>query len=163
MPKLKGITLSYLLRCDPLGNGSAAVFRREVFEDIKFQDNLFGSVEDFYFDEQFRRSGGDVDCWLRIVTQTSWLLEGIPEALTLYRVNTGGLSANLLQQIESVEVEKVIEKTRFYAPQLSDRWEDVVRAYHLRCVARNAVRLKVGSMAVKLDSPIFNYLLAHYA
>jgi protein gp37 len=65
-------------------------------------------------------------------------------------VNTGGLSANLLQQLESQEVEKVIEKTRFYAPQLSDRWEDVVRAYHLRCVARNAVRLKVRSMAVKL-------------
>jgi len=42
-----------------------------------------------------------------IAIQTHWLIEGIPEAL-MYRVNSGGLSANLLKQLESLE--KVIER-----------------------------------------------------
>lgn len=53
MPKLKGITTPYLLCRNPVGNGSAPVVRSEVFEAIKFQDNLHGTVEDFYFDEHF--------------------------------------------------------------------------------------------------------------
>jgi len=147
MSKLKEITPPCLLRDNPIGNGSAAVIRREVFEAIKFQDNLYGKVEDFYFDENFRQAE-DIDCWLRIAIQTNWQFEGIPEALTLYRVNLGGLSANLLKQLEYLE--RVIEKTRSYAPELIAQWEGPAKAYHLRYLARSAVRRQAGSMAVKL-------------
>lgn len=147
MPKLKKITTSYLLCRNPVGNGSAAVIRREVFEAIKFQDNLHGTVEDFYFDEHFRRTE-DLECWIRISIKTDWQIEGIPEALTLYRVNSGGLSANLLQQLDSWE--KVIEKTRSYAPEIVTQGEKLGRAYQLQYLARNAVRLQAGAMAVKL-------------
>ncbi|NEO69728.1 glycosyltransferase family 2 protein [Moorena sp. SIO3H5] len=147
MPKLTNITISDLFRESPIGNGSAAVVRREVFDIIKYQDNLYGSTEDYYFDEHFRRAE-DIECWLRIAIKTDWKIEGIPEALTLYRINTQGLSANLLKQFESLE--QMIEKTRSYAPKLTSRWENISRAYQLRYLARSAVRLKVGSDAVRL-------------
>lgn len=147
MPKLKGITTPYLLGRNPVGNGSAVVIRRSVFEAIKFQDNLHNPVEDFYFDEHFRRSE-DMECWIRISIKTHWQIEGISEALTLYRVNSSGLSANILQQLDSWE--QVIEKTRSYAPKIVTRWEKQARAYQLQYLARNAVRLQAGSMAVKL-------------
>jgi len=147
MPQLKGITTPYLLCRNPVGNGSAPVIRREVFDAIRFQDNLHGTLEDFYFDEHFRQSE-DIECWIRISIQTDWQIEGIPEALTLYRVNSGGLSANMLKQLDSWE--KVIEKTRSYAPEIVTQWEKLARAYQLRYLARRAVRLQDGSMAVEL-------------
>lgn len=147
MPKLKDITSAYLLHCNPVGNGSAAVFRRETLESIKFPDNRYGPVEDFYFDDRFYLSQ-DIECWLRISIQTPWQFEGLPEALTLYRVNSLGLSMNFLQKVEYWE--KILEKTRSYAPELIDQWGNSSRAYHLRYLARSAVRLKDGSIAVKL-------------
>ena len=156
MPRLKEITPSYLFRDNPVGNGSAAVIRREVFETIKFQNNLHGTMEDFYFDENFRQAE-DIECWLRIAIQTNWQIEGIPEALTLYRVNSGGLSANLLKQLEFYE--KVIEKAESYAPELLAQLGSMARAYHLRYLARSAVRMQSGSMAKKL---IHQALAAHW-
>lgn len=147
MPKLEGINPADLFRSNPIGNGSAAVIRREVFEAIRFQQELHGSVEDCYFDEQFRRSE-DIECWLRIAIQTDWQIEGLPEALTLYRVNSGGLSANLLSQLESSE--KVIEKIFSYAPELMKKWEKSARGYQLLYLARSAVRLQAGEIAVEL-------------
>jgi hypothetical protein len=63
-------------------------------------------------------------------------------------VNSGGLSANVLQQLDSWE--KVIEKTRSYAPEIITQWETLARAYQLRYLSRRAVRLQDGAMAVKL-------------
>lgn len=147
MPKLKGITAPYLMCRNPIGNGSAPLIRREVFEAIKFQVNLHGDVENCYFDECFRRSE-DIECWIRIVLQTNWGIEGIPDALTLYRVNSNSLSADVLKQLESWE--QVIEKTRSYAPDTVTKWEHTARAYQLRYLCRRAIRLKEGRMAVKL-------------
>ncbi|MEC4816490.1 MAG: glycosyltransferase family 2 protein, partial [Scytonema sp. PMC 1069.18] len=146
-PKLTKITIPDLLRENVVGNGSSAVLRREVLEDIKYQDNLYGTVEDFYFDEQFRQAE-DIECWLRIAIQTKWCLEGLAEPLTLYRVNSGSLSANTVKQLEYAE--KLIEKVRKYAPELISKWESLIRAYQLRYLARSAVRRKAGSIAVKM-------------
>lgn len=134
-----------LCRC-PVGNGSTVVIRKEVFEDICFQDNLHGTTENFYFDEGFRRSE-DFECWLRIAITTNWKFEGIPEALTLYRVNLSSLSADLLKQLESWE--QVIEKTRSYAPEQVDRFLSLARAYNYRYLAHRAVMMRENSMAVR--------------
>lgn len=144
MPKLKVITPPCLLLDNAVGNGSAPVMRREVFEAIKFSD---GTTEDCYFDEQLHHVE-DLECWLRIAIQTHWQIEGIPEALTLYRLNSRGASTNLIRQFECWE--KVLEKTRSYAPQLIAQWENPAKAYQLRSLARSAVRLQAGSIAVKL-------------
>ncbi len=155
MPKLKNITTDLLLHCNPVGNGSAPVIRREALEAIKFQDVVHGFHEDYYFDEQFRRAE-DIELWLRITIQTPWQIEGIPEVLTLYRVNTQSLSANLQEQLESWE--KVINKTKSYASELVSRWEKPAKAYRLQILARSAIRQKAGSVAVSL----FNKALMVY-
>lgn len=150
-PKFQKITPAYILCRNPIGNGSAGVIRREAFEAIKFQDSLHGTIEDFYFDERLRHPNADatdLDCWLRIAIQAAWEVEGIPEPLTLYRVNSGSLSANMLKQLEAIE--KVIEKTRLYAPEIVARWGNRARASYQRHIARRAVSLKSGSMAVEM-------------
>jgi glycosyltransferase involved in cell wall biosynthesis len=147
MPKLKDIDPVHLLCRNPVGNGSAPVIRRQVFEEIQFIDDLHGSPEFCYFDEHLRQSE-DIECWLRIALKTNWSLEGLPEPLTLYRVNTGGLSASLFKQLASWEA--VIEKTRGYAPRLIDQWGSLARAYQLRYLARRAVQLRDAKLALKL-------------
>ena len=156
MPKLKRINLSYLLRCNPIGNGSAGVIRRKVLEDIKFTHQRHGNLEDCYFDEQFRVSGGETDFLLRILIQTKWKIEGIPAALTLYRVNSGGMTANLLKRLQSASQE--VEKTRSYAPELNLHWHGAIKAYYIRYLARSAVRFRKGKTSVKLiHQALHNY------
>jgi glycosyltransferase involved in cell wall biosynthesis len=142
----KEITIGHMLCRCPVGNGSTAVIRKQVFEAIRFQDHLHGTVEDFYFDENFRRSE-DFECWLRIAIKTNWQFEGIPEALTLYRVNLDSLSADLWKQLESWE--QVIEKTRSYASEQIDCYLKPARAYNYRYLAHRAVMLRANSMAVE--------------
>lgn len=147
MPKLTDITPEYLFCRNPISNGSSVVIRRTVFEQIKFEENLYGEVEDFYFDDSFRQSE-DIECWLRIALQTDWKIEGIPEALTLYRVNMGGLSANILKQYESWE--RILVKTQAYNPEFVEQWGNKARAYQLRYLARRATRGRQPEVAVKL-------------
>lgn len=146
MPKLKEITPELIFCRNPIGNGSAPVIRREAFDTIKFQDRLYEPGKYFYFDEQLHHFE-DVECWLRISLKTSWQVEGIPEALTLYRVNLKGASTNVSKQLE--DLEKVIEKTRAYAPELVARCANRARAYELRFLARRVVSLRNGKAAVK--------------
>lgn len=154
MPELTNIDVACLLRGSPIGNGSAAVIRREVFAAIQYQDNLYGTVEDFYFDDRFRQSE-DIECWLRIVLQTPWKIEGIPDVLTFYRVNSGGLSANFLKQFDSWE--KVFEKTRSYAPEKVAHLENMARAYQLRYLARSAVRMRSSAAKSLINRALLTY------
>jgi glycosyltransferase involved in cell wall biosynthesis len=147
MPKLTDITPEYLFCRNPISNGSSVVIRRDVLREIKFQENLYGEVEDFYFDDRFRQSE-DIECWLRIALQTNWKIEGIAEALTLYRVNMGGLSANILKQYESWE--QILVKTQVYNPEFVEKWGDKARAYQLRYLARRATRQRSPKIAVSL-------------
>lgn len=147
MPKLREITPGYLFCRNPISNGSSVVIRREVLDAICFQDNVHGEVEDFYFDDHFRQSE-DIECWLRIALQTSWKIEGIPEALTLYRVNLGGLSANILKQYESWE--RIVTKTQAYNPDFVAQWAGPARAYQLRYLARRAANQRSREMATQL-------------
>lgn len=147
MPKLKEITPAHLLLENVVGNGSAAVIRKEVIEAIRFSKKNHGVWKDYYFDEDLHHLE-DGEFWLRIAIQTDWLFEGISAALTLYRVNPEGASTNLLKQFESLE--QVIEKTRSYAPELIANWEKPAKAYNLRILARSAIRLRAGAMAMQL-------------
>jgi glycosyltransferase involved in cell wall biosynthesis len=147
MPKLTDITPGHLFCRNPIGNGSAVVLRKAVLEEIKFQDNFYGEVEDFYFDDSFRQSE-DIECWLRIALQTAWKIEGIPDALTLYRVNMGGLSANILNQYAAWE--RILAKTLTYNPEFVAQWGNRARAYQLRYLARRAARQRSTKVATQL-------------
>lgn len=147
MPRLDHVPAGYYLCRNPIGNGSAPVVRREVFEDIAFEQTLHGEKEVAYFDERFRQSE-DIECWIRIRSTTFWRIEGLSEALTLYRLNSGGLSADIPKQLATWEA--VIEKTRIYAPELIREHGAMARAFQLRYLARQAIRLRDGRLAVSL-------------
>lgn len=145
--KIKSITPPYILRRNPIGNGSSPVFKRQVFEDIEFRDTLHGVEETFYFDESFKRAE-DVECWLRIALETDWLCEGIPELLTLYRIHPGGLSASVLLQYEYLE--KIIDKYSAAYPDVFASSIGLARAYYQRYIARRAVSVRDSKLALEM-------------
>jgi glycosyltransferase involved in cell wall biosynthesis len=147
MPKLTNITPEYLFCRNPISNGSAVVIRQAVFEQIRFTANLYGETEDFYFDDTYRQSE-DIECWLRIALQTDWQIEGIPDALTLYRVNGDGLSANVLKQYEAWE--RILAKTQTYNPEFVRGCGNKAKAYQFRYLARRATRQRTPKLAVDL-------------
>ncbi|MCU0567592.1 MAG: glycosyltransferase [Oculatellaceae cyanobacterium Prado106] len=144
--KLNDITVADLFRSNLVGNGSAAVFRRSALDAIATQSDRYGTLETFYYDEDLRRTE-DHEILLRIALLTAWQIAGIPQALTLYRVNAQGLSAHLVKQQEAWEL--ALAKIRSYAPTASVQWEQMSRAYQKLYLARNAVRLHLGSDAVQ--------------
>ena len=147
--KIKNITPLDILCRTPIGNGSAAVFRKDVFSQIAFSVEVDSTIEEHYYDEKFRESQ-DVECWMRIAIQTHWIMEGLSEPLTLYRVNSHGISANLDKKINAWE--RLLNKVRTYAPSEMEQWERPAMAYHCRHLARRAVTLKDGKRAMKLFS-----------
>lgn len=147
MPKLTGITAEHLLCRNPIGNGSAPVIRRSVFDDIEFTENLYGEDEKFYFDDQFRQSE-DIECWIRIASLTDWDIEGLTDPLTLYRLNSGSLSANIPKQLATWEA--VMKKASGHSPELIEKEGGLARAFQLRYLARQAIRLQDGKMAVSM-------------
>jgi glycosyltransferase involved in cell wall biosynthesis len=141
-PRLKNVTAAHILKRNPIGNGSAPVLRREALRDIASQP--FGSPHIFYFDETFRQSE-DIECWLRLALLTDWDIEGIPGALTQYRVAIGGLSANTERQLASWE--NVMTKLRPVHPDFFEKNEPAARAYQMRYLARRAISAGDGALA----------------
>lgn len=142
-PKLHNITAADILKRNPIGNGSSAVFRRDVFRDIGYihHENVSGLC---YFDECFRQSE-DIECWLRIALTTDWIFEGIAGTLTRYRIVGGGLSAQTERQLASWE--NAIRKLRPLDPAFFAAHEAAARAYQFRYLARRAVSGGEGRLA----------------
>ncbi|MBR9825708.1 MAG: glycosyltransferase [Alphaproteobacteria bacterium] len=145
-PKLRNIEPQDIFLRNPVSNGSTPVIRRQVFTEIA-RPSPDHPGEDVWFDESLRQSE-DIDCWLQIALSTSWKFEGIPGPLTLYRVNAGGLSANVVKQFESWLY--VRDKVRDLAPDFAHRWEATAEAFQLRYLARRAVRMRDRGLAFDL-------------
>ncbi|WP_373084802.1 glycosyltransferase family 2 protein [Zhongshania sp.] len=143
-PKCEGISAQDIFCRNPVGNGSAPVIRRETLNDIKFTRPESGHDDTMYFDESFRQSE-DVECWLRIALSTKWKFAGLSEALTWYRVNGEGLSANWRRQLESWE--RSVENNRKIDPVFIAKWEGLARAYQYRYLARRAVQSRDSESA----------------
>ena len=142
-PRLRGVTAAHILKRNPIGNGSSAVIRRAVFDDIAYVHHEAYSAFS-YFDETFRQSE-DIECWLRIALLTDWDFEGIRGLLTYYRVAGDGLSAKTERQLDSWE--NVIAKHRSLHPAFFARHEPAARAYQLRYLARRAISNGDGKTA----------------
>ncbi|MCT7995077.1 glycosyltransferase family 2 protein [Laspinema olomoucense] len=147
MPRLNNIEPHHILCRNPIGNGSVPVIRRAALEAIKHPSSRNNGASMAYFDESLHNLE-DVECWLRIALQSEWQVEGIPEALTLYRVNLAGASTKVDQQIASLE--KMLLKTGTYAPELVAEWGSMARAYQIRFLSRRMVSLGNGKKAVQL-------------
>lgn len=144
-PKLFDIRAEDVFLRNPIGNGSAPVIRRETLNDIVFKNK---TDEDCWFDESFRQSE-DIECWMRIVLTTTWKFEGVDDVLTLYRVNEGGLSANIMQQFESWK--RMCGKVKLANPEFHEKWSRLSEAFQLRYLARRAARMRCGGTALQLS------------
>jgi len=146
-PQLTGITALDLVTRNPVGNGSTPLMRRAALKDIAHPHPAGLHADTCWFDEELRQST-DIECWLRLSLTTDWRIEGIGEALTGYRVNPHGLSANIPRQLENWT--RMMEKTAAYAPRFVARHGALARAYQLRYLARRAVSLRDPVLAWRL-------------
>lgn len=136
-PKLEGIDAGYILCRNPIGNGSAPVFRAQVFDDIAYIIETPHGPERWFFDETFRY-GEDIECWMRIAALTKWGFAGLAEPLTLYRMVPGTLSANTDKMYEHWM--RMLSRVEDYAPDLAQAYGNKARAYQIRYYARRAVQ-----------------------
>ena len=134
-PRSNNFDIDHIFCRNPVGNGSAPVIRREVFDSIVFLDQDL--QRDCWFDESFRQSE-DIECWTRIAATAGWTFSYIDEPLTRYRVATHGLSAGVEKQLATWR--KFRAKVGTYAPALNQRSGDLAEAYQLRYLARRLVQ-----------------------
>jgi hypothetical protein len=134
-PRLKGVTASHIFKRNPIGNGSAPVIRRAVFDAIAYRPSQ-ETERDWYFDETFRQSE-DIECWLRIALTTDWMFEGLEGQLTQYRIASGGLSAATDRQLAAWE--RMVTKLSAISPQFFAQHVSAARSYQLRYLCRRAV------------------------
>lgn len=129
VPRLRDLDDYYLYCRNPITTGSTAVFRREIFDHHRFDEKMVGAL------------GGneDVDCWLRIAfaPPAKWRFEGIPELLTFYRVNPGGLSNDYTKHFASAKY--TWAKSFKYAPEVARKYAKLAEAFQLRFYARRAI------------------------
>ncbi|MEM9571309.1 MAG: glycosyltransferase family 2 protein [Pseudomonadota bacterium] len=150
-PKLKNVTPRDVFLRNPVGNGSAPVLRRAVFEDIAYLNPDREELD--YFDDGFRQSE-DIECWCRIALTTDWGFEGIKGAHTLYRINEGGLSANIVKQFATWS--RVRDRVASLDPGFARDHGPFAEAYQLRYLARRAVRMGEGALAWSLLKDAFS-------
>lgn len=142
-PKLTHISASDIFCRNPVGNGSAPVFRASALASIAKVINKRW----YYFDEKLRQSE-DIELWVRMILQGDIKFEGLAQGLTYYRVNDGGLSANIDKQLASWEA--AVQGNRENFPEFFDQYYSLALAYQKRYLARRAVRSRDGKVAIKL-------------
>lgn len=146
-PRLGTVSASHVFCRNPIGNGSAPVIRAELFDDVKVEVFEDKNVRNTYFDESLRQSE-DIDFWLRVALDSHWMIEGIEGIYTFYRVNAGGLSANLDKQFGFWQ--QSVSKHQRKHPAFFARWYRLACAYQLRYLARRAISANNGRTAVSL-------------
>ena len=150
-PRSRAITARHMFLRNPVGNGSAPVFRRAALAALAYRPSR-ETERDWVFDETFTQSE-DIECWMRLMLTTDWGVEGLPDPLTLYRVNGTGLSAGTERQLASWE--RMVEKLSGIAPDFIARHAPAARAYQLRYLARRAVSARDGDRARDLITRSF--------
>ncbi|MFV0368734.1 MAG: glycosyltransferase family 2 protein [Hyphomicrobiaceae bacterium] len=145
-PKLDGVDAAHVFCRNPVGNGSAPVIRRAALDEVAFFITALEGARECWFDESFRQSE-DIEMWTRMAALTHWRFAGIPEALTYYRVNTGGLSADVEKQFESWS--RMRDKIATIAPRLVAAHGQRAEAYQRRYLARRLVMNGEGRKALR--------------
>jgi hypothetical protein len=132
-----------LFLSNPVGNGSAAVARRDALEAIA-ADGEHGRE---YFDPRLA-AVEDVDAWWRIAWQTPYHLSCLPAALTHYRQRGGAITMDPERMLRGWEA--AVEKARQYAPPHVLAHLPAARARLLRYLAGRAVAAGDGAAAWRL-------------
>lgn len=131
-----------------MGNGSNAVLRKAVLDGDDSDPESYPAVHGFR--EELRRAE-DYELWSRIASTTRWKLACLPRPLVRYRINPGGLSAqlHLQRQYHFLAMARIAS----YAPDEAEslRCRAVAHAYwHQARTAATQHLARVGTKAVKL-------------
>lgn len=145
-PKLTGVTARDIFCRNPVGNGSAPVIRKSALDTVAYPHPTEPD-RTCWFDETLRQSE-DIEMWLRLALVGGVMFEGISPVLTEYRIGSGGLSAQIPRQFETWR--GVADRVAGYAPAFAKAHVARARAYQLRYLARRAVQLGDGAMALRL-------------
>lgn len=145
-PRLSQIDAAYVLKRNPIGNGSAPVMRREALNCLRHR-GPDPDDRDWWFDETYRQSD-DIEGWTRFAVLSDFKIEGVPGLLTQYRINPHGLSANVDQQLQTWE--RMLAKLATIAPDLVEHHGPAARAYQLRYLLRRAISAKDAKTAYRL-------------
>lgn len=142
-PKLTNIRSKDILCRNPVGNGSAAFIRSSLLNKVACSSSGREGVPQ-YFDQRLRQSE-DIEFWLRCALDFDAKFEGVAAALTLYRINEGGLSANLDKQYESWECAMSFHRVKH--DKFFFKWFELAEAYQFRYLARRAVQSNLPEQA----------------
>lgn len=144
-PKLENITFKDVLCRNPVGNGSAPVIRKAALLSHGFKTDQIKHNQ--IFDESLRQSE-DIELWVRMAVAKANSFEGISSPLTYYRVNAGGLSANLNNQYKSWF--RAISNIMKRNTTISTRYFSLAKAYQQRYLARRAIQSGNALSALRL-------------
>jgi glycosyltransferase involved in cell wall biosynthesis len=145
LPKRTGAAASDVFCGRAILNGSMPVFRKEMLAEGAIPRPEQGRI--WYFDESLRRSE-DVECWTRLALTSRFRFEALPGVLTFYRINSGGLSADVLRQLASWD--QVRDSIARLAPDFVATYGCEARGRELRYLARRCVQLRDGGLAFAL-------------
>jgi len=146
-PQLINIDPGHIYCRNPVGNGSAPVIRKSFLNRMAESVQGKHGQRTQYFDESMRQSE-DVEFWLRCALQGKAVFEGIGKALTYYRVNESGLSADVEKQLKSWQY--IEQKNSVDYPVFFYQYQSRAEAYQKRYLARRAVHSGEGLKALKL-------------
>ena len=119
------VTAAHCICQNPIGNGSNAVVRAEVFR-ARNGSPADARAKEHLFDEELRQAE-DFELWVRIAATTTWKIQRIPWPLTLYRLHRGGLSSDVILQRHYHMCALV--KIHSYAPDLAQTYRTRSIAY----------------------------------
>lgn len=131
-----------------MGNGSNALVRMAVFQGGETDKLAFPALEGFL--PELKRAE-DYELWSRIAHLTRWKMACIPKPLVNYRINPGGLSANIALQRKYHFL--AMARVAAYAPDHSEKWRcrAVAHTYwHQARTAASQNSSRIGTNAVKL-------------
>lgn len=131
-----------------MGNGSNAVLRKKVFDGCVSDPVRFPPMNGFCAD---LRRAEDYELWSRIAHCTDWKMACLPEPLVNYRINPGGLSANIHMQRKYHFL--AMARIAALAPDEAEHWRcrAVAHTYwHQARTAANQHAPRIGTNAVKL-------------
>ncbi len=142
---------------NPIGNGSAPVIRKGVLQQLAFRGmDKHGRQVDYwqYFNESLKQSE-DIDCWTRLALLTATEFCLIDQALTYYRLNNAGLSADVTSQYQTWL--KFIDGLEQLAPEFVKRHTAAAKAFQCRYIARRCISQAQGAQALSWFAKALRY------
>lgn len=144
-PQLTHVNLKTVMCRNPIGNGSAPVLRKKMLDALSTKLARHSSGRVCFFDENMRQSE-DIDFWVYCELHSIYKQAGIATPLTLYRINAGGLSANLAKQYSAWKF--CMQKHLKSSPSLVLPHYKKAQAYQYRYLARRAIQSRCRKSAL---------------